>query len=142
MSDYQQQLLRDRPAPKVHKFTPNLGKKFKYVLHYRNLQLYLQLGMKLTKIHRVLKFTHEPWMRSYIDLNTNWRTKAKSDFQKDLYKLMNNSVFRKMMENVRNRINVNLVRCISKENRIRKVIIVSVMLSQHLVCVHICLAPF
>ena len=53
MSNYQLELLRDRPAPKVYKLTPNLRNKFKYVLHYRNLQLYLQLSMKLTKIHRV-----------------------------------------------------------------------------------------
>ena len=109
MSDYQLELLRDRPGPKIHKLTPNLRNKFKYVLHYSNLQLYLQLGMKLTKIHRVLQFDQEPWMRSY----TNSRKKNyKSDFEKDLYKLMNNSVFGKTMENVRNRINVNLVRCI------------------------------
>ena len=61
-------------------------------------------------------------MRSYIDLNTNLIINAKSDFEKDLYKLINNSVFGKTMENVRNRINVNLVRCISEENKMRKFI--------------------
>ena len=125
MSDCQLELLRDRPAPRVHKLTRNLHNKIKYVLHYRNLQLYLQLGMKLTKINRVLKFDQEPWMRSYtynVDLNTNLRKNAKSDFEKDLYKLMNNSVSGKMMEHVRNRINVDLVRCISEENKICKLI--------------------
>ena len=122
MSPYQLELLGDQPAPRVKKLAPHLGKRNKYVLHYRNLQLYLQLGMKCTNIHRVLKFKQEPWMRSYIDLNTNLRKNATSDFEKDLYKLINNSVFGKTMKNVRNRINIHLVRCGSEENKIRKLI--------------------
>ena len=93
MSPYQLELLGKRPADKVPKLIPYLGKRNKYVLHYRNLQLYLQRGMKCMKIPRVLKFKQEPWMRSYIDLNTNLRKNAKSKFEKDLWKLMNNSIF-------------------------------------------------
>ena len=98
----------------VKKLIPNLGNKTNYVVHYRNLQLYLSLGMKVTKIHRVLKFKQSDWMKKYIDFNSEKRTNAANSFEKDFFKLMINSVYDKTMENLRKRINVRLVNMKSK----------------------------
>ncbi len=94
---------------KVEKFVPNLNDKTKYVLHHENLKMYLRMGLELTKIHRGITFEESCFMKSYIDLNTDMRTKGTTDLEKDFYKLMNNAVFGKTMENVRNRVNVKLV---------------------------------
>ncbi|XP_072022976.1 uncharacterized protein [Amphiura filiformis] len=99
---------------KVEKLIPNLNNKKKYVVHHEALKQYLELGLKLTKIHRGIKFREEAFMKSYIDKNTRLRTKAKSEFEKDFFKLMNNSVFGKTMENIRNRVNVHLVTSLAK----------------------------
>ena len=67
----------------VKKLIPNLSNKTNYVVHYRNLQLYLSLGMKLTKIHKVLEFKQSDWMKKYIDFNAEKRMNATNDFEKD-----------------------------------------------------------
>ena len=91
----------------VKKLILNLGNKTNYVLHYRNLQLYLSLVMKLTKT--VLKFKQSDWMKIYINFNNKKRKNAANSFEKNFFKLMINIVYSKTMENLRKRINVRLV---------------------------------
>ena len=94
----------------VNKLVPNLGNKSKYVLHYRNLQLYLSLGMKLTKVYRILKFKQSDCLKKYTDFNANKTKNATNSFDKDFFKLVNDSVFGKTMENLRKRTNVRFVK--------------------------------
>ena len=103
----------------VEKLIPNLRDKTKYVIHYKNLIQCLKAGMKLKKIHRGIKFVESKWLNPYIDKNTNLRTQAKNNFEKDFFKLMNNSVFGKTMENIRNRVNVKLV---STKEKLKKLV--------------------
>ena len=95
------------------KLVPNFFDKEKYVLRYENLKLYLRLGLKLKKIHRILEFNQSQWLKQYIEFNTQKRTEAEKNGDKDgkvLYRLTNNTVYSKMMENLRNRIDVKLVK--------------------------------
>ena len=122
----------------VHKLIPTLNDKEKYVLHYRNLQLYLSLGLKLKKIHRVLEFEQSPWLKQYIDFNTQKRSNAKNSFEKDFFKLMNNSVFGKTMENLRKRVDVRLVTSKEKLSKLasKPTYVSSKIFNENLVAVH------
>ena len=94
---------------KTNKLILNVNDKENYVVHIKVLKYYLQRGMKINKINRVIQFRQKEWLKPWIDFNTEKRKKANSDFEKDLYKLMNNSCFGKTMENVREHINFELV---------------------------------
>ena len=93
----------------VEKLVPNLRDKKNYVIHIQALNQVLQHGLRLDRIHRVIKFDQSPWLKTYIDFNTQLRTVATNDFETDFFKLMNNSVFGKMMENIRKHSNIGLV---------------------------------
>ncbi|EGT57546.1 hypothetical protein CAEBREN_30406 [Caenorhabditis brenneri] len=93
----------------VDKLINDFSPKKNYVIHYKMLQQVLDHGLVLKKIHRVVTFRESNWLASYIELNTKLRAAAENDFEKDFFKLMNNSVFGKTMENVRNRVDVHVV---------------------------------
>ena len=93
----------------VEKLVPNLSNKKNYVIHIQALNQALQHGLRLDRIHQVIEFDQSPWLKTYIDFNTQLRTAATNNFEKDFFKLMNNSVFGKTMENIRKHRNIKLV---------------------------------
>ena len=86
---------------KRKKLVCNLYNKKKYVVHINSLKQALNHGLKIKQIHRIIEFNQEAWLKPYIDMNTELRKLARNDFEKDLFKLMNNSVFGKTMQNIR-----------------------------------------
>ena len=93
----------------VEKLVPNLRDKKNYIIHIQALNHALQHGLRLDRIHRVIEFNQSPWLKTYIDFDTQLRTAATNDFEKDFFKLMNNSVFGKTIENIRKHRNIKLV---------------------------------
>ena len=122
----------------ANKLVPNLCNKTKYVVRYRDLQLYLSLVIKLAKVHKILKFKQSDWLKKYINFNTDKRKNAANGFEENFFKLMNNSVFGKTMENARKRINVELIN--NAKDYIRYVsklsFITQKIFSKHFVAIH------
>ena len=103
---------------KCNKIVCNLFNKKKYVAHINTLKQASNHGLKLKKIYRVIEFKQEAWLKPYIDMNTELRKLAKNDFEKDLFKLMNNSVFAKTMENIRKHREIKLVTTDKKRSKL------------------------
>ena len=111
--------MKKKTIGKTEKLILNLFDKNRYVIHHELLKYYESLGLKVTKVHKRISFKEEKWLQPYIDFNTNQRTLAKSDFEKDLWKLMNNSFYGKTCENIRDRCEIKLCK---KEQEVEKYI--------------------
>ena len=102
----------------VKKLIPNLYDKVKYPVHYKNLKYYLSLGMKLVKIHRILKFNLKNWLKVFTDFSTEKRRLSNDEFNNNLYKLFNNCIYGKSIENAREKINVKMINYKKKYEKI------------------------
>ena len=102
-------LLERKKIKKVEKLICSIEDKEKYVVHIKALKQVLNYDLKLKKVQRVIQFYQKAWLKPYIDMNTELRKNAKNEFEKNFFKLMNDSVFGKTMENVRNHRDIKLV---------------------------------
>ncbi|KAG1665090.1 hypothetical protein GQR58_019561 [Nymphon striatum] len=118
LSDYMKNLPIKKGAP-TQKLTLNQFDKIEYKVFYPVLKFYLEMGMKITKIHRIIKYDQEPFLKSYIDFNSRMRQNSTTDFGKSFFKLLNNSVFGKLCENLTNRTNFKLC---TNETQLAKVL--------------------
>ena len=103
---------------KCNKLVCDLYNKKKYVVHIKSLKQALNHGLKLKRLHRVIEFHQKAWLKPHIDMNTELRKLAKDDFEKDLFKLMNNAVFGKTMENIRKHRDIKIVTTDKKRNKL------------------------
>jgi len=120
LSENQIRLRRNYNMPRTNgysKLVPSFLPKKKYLAHYLLLKFYLEHGLELRAVHRVIAFRQERWLAQYIELNTNLRAAATTDFEKDHFKLMNNSVYGKTCENQKKRTDIKLV--VTEEKRKR-----------------------
>ena len=129
LSPYNEELVNNLDGgrfSKTEKLVPHLGPRKDYVIHYLELQYYVKLGMVVDEVSEILSFDQTNWLAPYIAFNTEKRQGAKNAFEKDFFKLMNNSVYGKTMENVRKYQDVKLMKCNNERdekaflNKVRK----------------------
>ena len=118
-------LPESKKVNKVRNLICNIEDQKKYVIHIRTLKQALNNGLTLKKVHRIIQFKQKAWLKTYIDMNTELRKNAKNEFEKNFLKLLNNSVFGKTMENVRNHRDIKLV----TSNKRRKLLVSEPFLS-------------
>ena len=135
MSEWQAENYKEN---KIKKLVTNFHDKIKYCLNFRILKLFLSLGLVVTKVHRIIQYDQDDYMKSYIMKNTKERKDAKNEFEKDFYKLMNNSVYGKTLENVRNRINFKLLPTVAKALALRNDYKKFTKFTDNLVGIHLC----
>ncbi|XP_023225337.1 uncharacterized protein LOC111626253 [Centruroides sculpturatus] len=120
LSNYQKTVLNKLNLKYTNtnkKLIPTLFDKTNYIIHYRNLKFYLEEGLIVTKIHRVLAFYQSAWLKKYINFNNKKRQESTNDFDKSFFKLMNNSFFGKTCQNVRKRINLKAATTLKQYRR-------------------------
>ena len=113
-------LPESKKENKVEKLICGIEDKEKYVMHIKVSKQALNHGLVLNKVHRVIQFNQKDWLKPYINMNTKLRKEAKNDFEKDFFKLMNNSVFGKTVENVRKDRDIKLVATDEKNLKMKK----------------------
>ena len=111
-------LPKIKKIDKCKKLVCNLHNKKKSLVHIKSLKQALNHGLKLKKVHRIIEFNQKAWLKPYINMNTELRKLVKDDFQKDLFKLMNNAVFGKTMENIRKHRDIKLVTTDKKRSKL------------------------
>lgn len=123
LSDYSNSILnlfQMKPSKNNYKLVTTLYDKLNYVVHFRNLQFYTKKGLIISQIHNILEFTQANYIEPYVSFNTEKRKHTQAESEKDFYKLCNNALYGKTCENLRNRVDISLVKDEKRANKLIK----------------------